>query len=1127
MATSDELRRGAPYYDDFDPMKQYTQILAVPGRVEQAREFTQMQTMMYHYLKKLSDTLFKDGSITSGMSFSITKDNKLIVEDGRVYIDGKIHEFKRQEIQLKGTGREIIGVELNMYIVTEETDVSLRDPAQNMDNFGQPGSHRIKSEPKLTLNNPNAPVLFELEDKQLVVAVSKPSFDSLNEILAKRTHDESGNYRVIGLDLVAEPKDASNVQLTVEAGTAYILGYQIIKPTPVKKTLPISKDVKAALNEPKIYSSGTKKYALNNFPAKRITKVVAQVEVTQNITRGSVADGIDQLPKTPVVSIQEVKAGTTTYVQGTDYQLTSDGVDWGFRGQEPAIGSTYTVRYRYNKVMVQGTDYKLTQETGAWGETKDYVEFLSADLPVPNSQYTVDYEFFLARVDLISMDSKGEVNVTSGQPNIDRLVTPPVSTDANQLTLGTVYFPPNSGNAQAKTKVITRLEMGDLQRMHERLEEVEYNQAITALDREAMAGEPPGDLKGVFSDSFRTPSKGDLEHPEFNVMYSLEDGMIMLPPKNTKAVKPTVNISSSNAKVWGRLITAPLTEIAEIDQPYATTTMKINPYLAFNAMGVLKLDPEVDNWIDDEYINVEETKFEARKFYRWWRHGEDPSLKDNVSDLFDLEMENGGKVGDWRPEWWPGVVDQTGTAIKTEKSTSIMNEAITNMRQIEVKIKGSNLDPAADNLECLFDGIRVPLTPLSGYQAGTTPGTVKSNSSGVTEAKFMIPAGVRTGTREVILRNATNTAAAPFTAIGTKRTTVDKIIRTRITMQVVDPLAQTFQFDKATVVTSISAYFAAKDTTHNVLVQVRNTVNGYPGNVVYAEKVLSPSQLNISENATAETKVTFDDPIMCNAGQQYSVVYLTDSAVHAMHVADLGGKDVTTGNMVTRQPYLAGMLFSSSNGLAWTAHQSMNLKFKVYTAKFEPTGTIEFDPLYDITADKILLLTDFLTPQNTGCIWEVSLDDQPYLPITQYKDIDTNKVITKVRLKATFKSDTNMSPLIAKDSFTLVGFLTATEGSYISRMTQLEQDVTSVKQTFEAFIPQGSTIQALYSLDDGVTWTLTPQVATRQISSEWSRITFEHKFSAPNKRKFRARINIKTPSSVVRPKVRKFTNVIK
>src|SRR5690606_9211855 len=162
----------------------------------------------------------------------------------------------------------------------------------------------------LTVDDPESSQLYEFVDGELSLEVAKPTLDGITDILARRTYHESGNYRVGGLDLVVDPYNADNVQLTVESGIAYIKGYEVHKSVPVKKLLPISKATRTVYNEPKVYTLGTDTYALNNRPANRIHKVVAQVQVTQTITRSGIAGGIDLLPLTPVVSIQEVKAGT-------------------------------------------------------------------------------------------------------------------------------------------------------------------------------------------------------------------------------------------------------------------------------------------------------------------------------------------------------------------------------------------------------------------------------------------------------------------------------------------------------------------------------------------------------------------------------------------------------------------------------------------------------------------------------------------------------------------------------------------------------------------------------------------------------------------------------------------------
>lgn len=1113
-------KSAAPYYDDFDPSKQYTQILSVPGRYEQAREFTQAQTMIYHFLKRISDTLFKEGNIIEGMGYRMDT-HTVTVEDGKVYLGGKILDFKEQTIGITGEGVERIGVKLEESIVTENEDQTLKGIAPGFESFGQPGAHRLKAEPVLTYNDPDARTIYEFEDGILKLEPARPELDSLMETLARRTFDESGNYRVYGYDLFAEPYDANNIQLTIDAGLAYVMGYQVLKPAPVKKLVPISKDTRTALNEPKVYKTDTVQYALNNFPAKQINNVVAVVEKTVNMTRGAVVGGIDYLPDTAIVSIESVADINGEYEQGTDFQLTNDGIDWGLGGLEPNPGASYTVTYRYNKTMINGTDYELYQETGDWGDTKDYIKFLSGDKPVENSTFTVDYEFYLARVDLVTLDKDGNINIIEGQPNIARLVYPPVISDETVLQLGTVYLPPAAGNAEAFGGAITRMSMEDLQKMYKRLVEVEYNQAISALDREAAEGEPATDLKGIFSDSFRSITKGDLAHPDFSVMYSLEDGVIMLPPNNLVDAVPVPNLATSDIHSWGRIIAAPLTEKVIAEQPYATKEMLINPYLISNTMGTLRMNPETDNWVDEDKIVIEKTQTQTRNFYQWWIWSFE---KKRVEDLLNEQLDSGQNVSSWRPK-----VGDKATITKTEKTAEIFEEAITYMRQIEVEFTAENLVPNGDNFELFFDGVRCDVTPLPGFSAGTKPGSIRANSKGEAKGKFTIPANIRTGTREVVLKNLNSQALGTFTSIGTKRTVKETILKTKITLTVVDPLAQTFQFDQDQILTSVGLYFSAVDPTKNVVVQIRNVVNGYPSNIVYGEKVLTPDRIKASANATQETKVTFDDPIYCQANTQYCVVLLSDSPVPAVWVCELGETDVTTGNRVTRQPYIAGMLFSSKNGITWTAHQTMNLKFKLYAAEFKPEGVVEFEPITGLGVDRILILVDYLTPRNTGCVWEMRINDGSYQPIRAYEDVDLGQQIDKVQLRARFKSDKNMSPLIALDGFTFIGFLSAQSGSYISRNVEgFDRNIELVKQVFDAHIPQGCTITPQFSYDGGETWITPTLVSTTPVSIDYNQYTFEATVpEEANARQFRARINISANAAILRPKVRKFMNIIK
>jgi hypothetical protein len=71
----------SPYYDDFDQTKNFYRILFKPGTAVQARELTQIQSILQDQIKKFANHIFVDGSRTlkdSPVSVSINKDVRAI-----------------------------------------------------------------------------------------------------------------------------------------------------------------------------------------------------------------------------------------------------------------------------------------------------------------------------------------------------------------------------------------------------------------------------------------------------------------------------------------------------------------------------------------------------------------------------------------------------------------------------------------------------------------------------------------------------------------------------------------------------------------------------------------------------------------------------------------------------------------------------------------------------------------------------------------------------------------------------------------------------------------------------------------------------------------------------------------
>lgn len=1140
--------RQYPYNDRFKPEDQRTKVLFRPDRPLQQAELNELQSIMEARTGQMGEALFTDGNMQSGMAFRIDKDrSKLIVEPGYVYLGGSIRAFDQQEVDFKGEGTELIGVKLSERVITHVEDPSLLDQTAGVESAFSPGADRLEQRVVLSVNDTEAYTIYRFEEGDLFINPDNPEVDKINKVLAQRTYEESGSFKVRGFDMWTERSKIlpeKQVQLTVDKGLAYVLGYRVDKPTATRIELDKSLDTRRVNNEGFYYNPNTKMGKLGNGAVAEVERVTGQVRVTkESVPRGATAGGTDYLVNSNVFKVEkvwtEVAGKTTEYIPGEDYQLVdSQAISWAPKGQEPKAGSTYFVTYLYNRELVENTDYKIKIQ-GEGDARTWYIDFngTSGAKPLENTLVNVDYTFYLARIDMITLDSIGNYSVKKGQPNTLREVAPPNHLDPLTLQIGLVTLLPNSDNAQCVEFTITRLSMEDLNKIKRRVENLEYNEAINALDKGAMAGENPLTLRGVFSDGFISLDKTDISHPDNTIAFSFDDAHITLPYEEINKVKPNINDDNTNAHVWGRLVTAPFTEELAISQPFATKAMNINPYNVFNKQGMLELDPSSDNWIEEERITVTEQEFETRRVKRWWRHQGEDWAQDEKNSISDITLDPGQP--DWEGQSYAYDVEngRTGTTLKSGGERTL-EEAIEYMRQIDLQVSVQNLMPNSNNLRCIFDGIQIPMTPLDGYRSGSEPGTGISKADGTFKAMITIPPGIRCGTREITVKNEDNLAIGTFTAQGRKKVTEDVIIQTHVTVNLYDPLAQSFQFDTNRVVTSFEAFFASKDDSANVMVQVRGmSEGGQPNKTVYAQTLLKPSQIQVSDNASKATKITFDDPLMVEAGKEYCIVFITDSNMYTMWLAEMGENLVDKPDqMVTANPYVEGVLFSSSNASTWTPHQRSDLKFNVYTARFNEEAVMEFDVMRDVNADSIVLMSTYLTPQNTGCRWDmkmvlqnepsnITVDSKPWQPIGNYVDIDVNQVAREVKLRATFKANRYISPMLSLQDIMFVGFLTALKGSYISRTIDMsEAPFNTARMSFEVFTPAGTTITPRYSLDQGKTWNkFKSSPTTKNQTEEFTRLEYVDKVTQGTAREksVKVRIDMEANNSFLRPRARR------
>lgn len=332
-----------PYYDDFDEDKKFLRLLFKPGYAVQARELTQLQTILQNQVERFGNHMFKNGSlVTGGQTFlqdatylkldtdyagvavnalgfngltvtnvAGTKRGEVIVaydanagtgdpktllikqiygnaftdgetittvedapafanistsgvgtgqtfsvNEGVFYYDGFFIKNDAQTIATSKysntTANVRIGFEISESTVVYTQDTSLLDPAQDASNFQAPGSDRYKIVLTLTtrsLASTDDTQFIELarvENGALTYSVRYPLYAVLEDTLARRTYDESGNYTVrpfkISLDTSAANTAKANV--TLSPGKAYVYGYEFetIAPTTISFDKPRTTD---------------------------------------------------------------------------------------------------------------------------------------------------------------------------------------------------------------------------------------------------------------------------------------------------------------------------------------------------------------------------------------------------------------------------------------------------------------------------------------------------------------------------------------------------------------------------------------------------------------------------------------------------------------------------------------------------------------------------------------------------------------------------------------------------------------------------------------------------------------------------------------------------------------------
>lgn len=1136
------LLSNAPYHDKYDHSKQYTQLLAVPGRVAQARELTEIQSTMKDIIKSLGDSMMKDGNIIEGCQVIPDKERKRVtVTSGRVYMNGMVLSLPESSVDITASGPEIIGVKLKETIITYTDDPSLRDPALGYENYNQPGCDRLKSEVevvRVTETSDSVAVLASLFNGELTTEQQAPNYSALNDTLARRTYDESGSYIVDGLKVRVENilNDPNSFNVVVEPGKAYVHGYELTIPSARRIKMPRS-TTSVNVNPRYNYSSGAT-YLLTTGPyTKAINNVNGSLETTESVTINS-SQGAALSYNSAYKILRVTKDGQN--IAASSYRLEQGPTSYIRWNDTTYPGDNVVVTYYYTIDFVKDRDYELYLDSNnnhylRWKETSPLT-------PVEGESLLISYEKYLARKDTTYIDQYGNISVLKGIPADYGFEIAP-DAPAYTLALAAVMSPPGGTvdqrddyrNINVTNVGLTRFTMSDIHSILKRIRTLEYDQTVLSLNNEAKEY-GTDDKRGIFTDAFIDFSKLGMyfnlndagekiyaDRPIYDVAIDLRTNSIVL-PLDVSFMDITQDKIHSTGTNYGRTVTLKKKgERTVLLQDKATKSYMIAPYVVAMQTPEILITPSIDTWINEDYIDIPESISTSRIVSTSASHFTGaseyaPGWHDN-STLFYNNIQTSDS--------YTNVGTEDGGTTYTI-GEMISEEASTYLRSREVEVHGTHYAGNLDNIRCYIEDIEVPLTPIGTTQSGTVAGSVRSDRNGEFKAKFTIPEGtILSGTRVVKLESDVSVAGyegsafAFYQGIGSTQTYRRTVTTTTIVLQhrttnittnkvYYDPLAQTFVLDQLTILNGVDIYFEnVPDNNTPVTCEIREVNDGNIKSTIYGFKTLNADDIrsNTSNDGSIATRFNFNDPVLIEPNREYAIVLRSTSQEYRVYVAEIGEPDVVTGETVISNPYLQGVMMSSSNNSSWTVHQKTDMKFRLVADTYEDSSEIIFNELSNPKGFcNFVLAANALVFNNTSLEWFYSIDGGTSYNIlpdynTQRIDLLADHIKVKARLRKT--SDTNLTPILALDSVSMSMSCYQNDGDkyYVSNQITGLDEYNTVEFILDTKEPLGTQLNVFVSpsLNNATKYIMksATQIDSRELRDGWTEKTYRVTLDSP------------------------------
>jgi hypothetical protein len=230
------------------------------------------------------------------------------INAGVYYINGFHVTVTQQSLILDkytNTPSYRVGLQIVESFVTPNDDTSLNDNAQGSSNVNAPGAHRFKIDlilSKLSLtstNDQNFVELLRLNNGIRSNQVTSTAYNVLEDTLARRTYDQSGDYTVVpftidmrenllsgtnrGIYTSVQGGDATKLAAGISSGKAYVKGYEIQKLATTYVNIDKARDYSTASNYKTNFNLQNYVNVTNVYGSPDVTFVSGDVTPYQDI----------------------------------------------------------------------------------------------------------------------------------------------------------------------------------------------------------------------------------------------------------------------------------------------------------------------------------------------------------------------------------------------------------------------------------------------------------------------------------------------------------------------------------------------------------------------------------------------------------------------------------------------------------------------------------------------------------------------------------------------------------------------------------------------------------------------------------------------------------------------------